>query len=130
MPESIEEDLKSFEEKLKSFLFDEKKSRKVDEHLAEWRKSLTASADTIHQKVVDAMGRNAEESLFDAIGEKIAETLNREGMLDFSNIKEKCQSVSRLSEELLQKHLDYAEKKGIIETCRQDGKTFYRIPKK
>ena len=110
----------NFEKMLKEFMFGEEATKRVNQHLDAAKKSWTESEERTREKVLQTMERNFEAELFRTVGLRIAGTLAAEGPLDADGIREKCDSVSRLSPEVLKKHLDYAVEAGQI-GMREDG---------
>ena len=115
----------NFEKMLNEMLFGEESTKRVNQYLKTAKESWTESEERNRKKVLQAMEQNFEAELFRTIGLRIAQTLAAEGPLDADGIREKCQSVARLSPELLRKHLDYAVEAGQIAMREEGDRIFY-----
>lgn len=116
----------SFEEKLQDFLYGkdtmDRRRKLVGTGGSRFRET---NEEEHREKVVKAMEDNFTDKLFQLIAGKIAATLKEEGPLDLTGLREKCESVSRLSEDLLQSHLEYAEKEGYVVKLEEQGAVRY-----
>ena len=82
-----------------------------------------------HEKTMAAMDELIQNKLNQMVAEKMTAVLQAEGALTMEALRDKCTTVAKLSDELLQGHLNYAVEKGLIVAETTDGILRYHAAK-
>ena len=99
-----------------------------NKNMESFHKDLTASAERNREKVKQAMAARADNALYNAIGKNIAKFLAEKGPMTARQIYQEHPSVTRLSQERFQSHLDYGVEHGLLGLRQEEGETIYFAP--
>ena len=100
----------------------------VKKCLANFHEKLTASANKDREKVKKVLEAKSENFLYNAIGKNLAKFLAEKGPMTARQIYQENPSVTRLSQERFQSHLDYGVEHGLLGLRQEEGETIYFAP--